>query len=50
MTDKSKFPRQTQERFGEFVIEFQYTRDAKIPLVADDWDFEWGWRCVRRAA
>ena len=23
-----------------------YTRDAKAPLVADDWDFEHGWQVI----
>ena len=23
-----------------------YTRDAQVPLVADDWDFNYGWRCI----
>ena len=25
---------------------FQINRDAKAPLVADDWDFEHGWQVI----
>jgi hypothetical protein len=28
------------------MIEKIYTRDAQIPLIADDLDFSEGWRCI----
>jgi hypothetical protein len=29
-----------------FVIEHVYTRDAKVPLIADDFEFDCGWQCI----
>ena len=30
----------------KIILERVYTRDAKVPLVADDWDLDHGWRCI----
>ena len=27
-------------------IEHRYTRDVRIPLVAEDEDWNYGWRCI----
>ena len=36
----------SERQRGQFVIEQVYTRDEKIPLVAGDYGFDYGWRCV----
>jgi hypothetical protein len=30
----------------QIVIEHAYTRDAVVPLSADDLDMDCGWRCI----
>jgi hypothetical protein len=30
----------------KLAVEHQYTRDAKVPLVAGDEEFAYGWRCI----
>jgi hypothetical protein len=35
-----------EQRYNPFVrLELRSTRDLKIPLVLDDWDFRFGFRC-----
>jgi hypothetical protein len=31
---------------SRYVVQRRWTRDARIPLIAGDWDFEHGWQCV----
>jgi hypothetical protein len=31
---------------ARFIIEQRYTRDARVPLHADDLDMDEGWRCI----
>jgi hypothetical protein len=29
-----------------YAVQKRWTRDARIPLIADDWEFLHGWECV----
>jgi len=31
---------------SRYVVQRRWTRDARIPLIAGDGDFEHGWQCV----
>jgi hypothetical protein len=31
---------------ARYVVERRITRDARVPLVADDDEFECGWQCI----
>jgi hypothetical protein len=31
---------------ARYVVERRITRDAQIPLVADDYEYVFGWRCI----
>jgi hypothetical protein len=47
MTAPAVRPPVLEERDGRrYVIEHAYTRDARVPISADDLDMECGWRCI----
>jgi hypothetical protein len=31
---------------SRLIVEHRYTRDARVPISADDPDMENGWRCI----
>jgi hypothetical protein len=42
----SETQKQEPSRGGHYVKEVRITRDARIPIVEGDDDFECGWQCI----